>query len=62
MPIDTGRKLNVHKTERFIYVQFTSCVYEEVEQTLTDLKYSNLLPFIFQIPNLFNIPVTQIGT
>ena len=31
-PVDTGRKLNVHKTsrtssERLIYVKFTSCVY-----------------------------------
>ena len=31
-PVDTGRKLNVHKTswtssERLMYVQFTSCVY-----------------------------------
>ena len=31
-PIDTGRKLNVHKTsrtssQRLMYVQFTSCVY-----------------------------------
>ena len=28
-PLDTGRKLNVHKTssERDMYVQFTSCVY-----------------------------------
>ena len=31
-PVDTERKLNVHKTpwtssERLIYVQFTSCVY-----------------------------------
>ena len=32
-PLDTGRKLNVHKTfrrtssERLMYVQFTSCVY-----------------------------------
>ena len=33
-PLDTGRKLNVHKTfrrrpERLMYVQFTSCVYWE---------------------------------
>ena len=33
-PVDTGRKLNVHKTlrrppERLMYVQFTSCVYGE---------------------------------
>ena len=38
VPVDTGRKLNVHKTfrrrpgrrtssERLMYVQFTSCVY-----------------------------------
>ena len=31
-PLDTGRKLNVHKmfrtsSERLMYVQFTSCVY-----------------------------------
>ena len=31
IPVDTGRKLNVHKTfrrlpERLMYVQFTSCV------------------------------------
>ena len=31
-PVNTGRKLNVHKTfstssERLMYVQFTSCVY-----------------------------------
>ena len=31
-PVDTGRKLNVHKTprtssERLMYVQLTSCVY-----------------------------------
>ena len=30
-PVDTGRKLNVHKTftssERLMYVQFASCVY-----------------------------------
>ena len=34
-PVDTERKLNVHKTfrrrpERLMYVQFTSCVYGEV--------------------------------
>ena len=33
-PVDTGRKLNVHKTsrtssERLMYVQFTSCVYRD---------------------------------
>ena len=33
-PLDTGRKLNVHKTfrgrpGRLMYVQFTSCVYWE---------------------------------
>ena len=32
IPVDTGRKFNVHKTfstfsERLMYVQFTSCVY-----------------------------------
>ena len=32
IPVDTGCKLNVHKTfrrrpERLLYVQFTSCVY-----------------------------------
>ena len=32
IPVDTGRKLNVHKTfrrhlERLMYVQFTFCVY-----------------------------------
>ena len=27
IPVDTGRKLNVDKTERFMYVQLTSCVY-----------------------------------
>ena len=26
-PVDTGRKLNVHKNVRLMYVQFTSCVY-----------------------------------
>ena len=32
-PVDTGRKLNVHKTftRRLMYVQFTSCVYGEFE-------------------------------
>ena len=34
IPVDTGRKLNVHKTfktssEGLMYVQFTSCVYED---------------------------------
>ena len=30
LSVHTGRKLNVHKTssERLMYVQFTSCVYE----------------------------------
>ena len=26
-PLNTGRKLNVHKFERFMYAQFTSCIY-----------------------------------
>ena len=30
-----------------------------VDEMLLDLKYSNLLSFTFQIPNSFNIPVTQ---
>ena len=25
--LNTGRKLNVHKFERFMYAQFTSCIY-----------------------------------
>ena len=38
-PVDTWRKLNVHKTswtssERLMYVQFTSCVYGEVSFVL----------------------------
>ena len=37
VPVDTGRKLNVHKTsrtssERLKYAQFTSCVYWENNQ------------------------------
>ena len=37
-PVDTRRKLNVHKTswtssERLIHAQFTSCVYE-VDETI----------------------------
>ena len=38
-PVDTGCKLNVHKTSRtssesLMYVQFTSCVYRVVETTI----------------------------
>ena len=40
-PVDTGRKLNVHKTfrswtssERLMYVKFTSCVYGAVHMAL----------------------------
>ena len=43
-PVGTGRKLNVHKTsktssERLMYIQFTSCVYEELlEQKLCEFQ------------------------
>ena len=45
--VDTGRKLNVHKTswtssERIMYVQFTSCVYwETMDESLQMLWKSN---------------------
>ena len=37
IPVDTGRKLNVHKTfrrrpGRLMYVQFTSCVYWDIDK------------------------------
>ena len=46
-PADTGRKLKVHKTsktssERFMYVQFTSCVYRVLGRSFDFLR-SNLV-------------------
>ena len=41
--MDTGRKLNVHKTsrtpsERLMYVQFTSCVYGVAVELFVEIK------------------------
>ena len=54
-PVDTGRKLNVHKTfrrrpGRLMYVQFTSCVYG-VSSICSFLRYSQLLS-----PSLTDLP------
>ena len=43
-PVDTGRKLNVHKTsrtsfERLLYVQFTSCVYWIMSESKADASF-----------------------
>ena len=54
-PVDTGRKLNVHKTswtssERLMYVQFTSCVYGGVH--LKAFLSRNELSFYFMLGSL----------
>ena len=46
-PVDTGRKLDVHKTssERLRYVQFTSCVYGVIKRvTPTEVTATVLEP------------------
>ena len=56
-PIDTGRKLNLHKTFRrrpgrllnlYMYIQFTSCVYGE--HILIDQWHTQL-----SLPETFNL-------
>ena len=52
-PVDTGHKLNVHKTswtssERLIYVQFMSCFYESCIE-----RFKYLYISVVRLQNMF---------
>ena len=50
-PVDTGRKLNVHKTFRsLMYVQFTSCVYWVLAEIVFQVSNLPLVKNLFLLP------------
>ena len=53
LPVDTGRKLNVHKRfrRRLIYVQFPSCLYGVGVQIQLLVKYIHFYQILFTEPN-----------
>ena len=60
-PVDTGRKLNVHKTswtssERLMYVQFTSCVYGVVV-IVRESKGKYIFQFVLNLLNVMTLRV-----